>query len=419
MAKGSLFLSSILLASAGKIYSPGGLLVSGGKVVYAGEKQTASLFAPAGADRVELPGTVIFPGFVNAHTHLTIPELKWRAGGDGKDFVGWLLEVMRYRGESGEDDIRECVRESLRQSIESGITLAGEVTGGGLAPYEGAKIRLRVYFELLGMTEERWRETKNHIETCFDTIGGDGELLRPGISPHSLYTCSRAALSWAGAFGRERNAPLQIHFAESAPEMEFLQTGGGEIKERIYAALAISDGGFSGYGDGYTDTLTESIPPGGGLVHGTLLSGDQIHSLGNAGYRFVLCLRSNRYLTGAVPRVEDVVDGGHPFGIGTDSRGSCGRIDMFEEMRCLADAYHGSMRAGEFYGRLFDGATEGGAKIVGFNDLCGSLEEGRMADFCALEISPDKDRVLSRIIEQGEGRDLVDVFVSGESVIGY
>jgi 5-methylthioadenosine/S-adenosylhomocysteine deaminase len=393
MDKSSLFLSSVLVASAGKVFSPGGLLVSGGKVLFCGTRQTASLFAPSGTKKVELPGTVIFPGFVNAHTHLTIPVLEKQIE---RDFVGWLLKVMGLRVESGQDEIREFALESLRQCLESGVTLAGEISGGDLVYYDDAKVRLRVYLELLGMTRERWREAGEYIETSIDAFDEDGDLLRPGISPHSLYTCSQEALVWAGTFCRERGVPLQIHVAESRPELEYVRSGGGEIKERIYSAFSISDGGFSGYGDRYTDLLRESIPSGSVLAHVTYLSEEEL-----------------------VPKLDVVVDGGYSFGIGTDSRGSCGRIDMFEELKSVADAYHGSMKAKEFYFRLFDGATMGGAEIVGFADLCGSLDEGRMADFCALEISTEKNRVLSDIIEKGEGKKIAGVCVSGKSAIGF
>jgi 5-methylthioadenosine/S-adenosylhomocysteine deaminase len=416
MGENTLFFTSVLLASAGKVYSPGGLLVSGGKILFCGDRQTASLFAPTGTKKVDLPGTVLFPGFVNAHTHLTIPPLPEQPD---KDFVGWLLEVMRLRVEKGHNEFREYADESLRECVESGVTLAAEISGGGIVRFDEARIRLRVYLELLGMTEERWRESSEHIESSLDATGDGGDMVRMGLSPHSLYTCSKEALLWARELCGRRGVPCQIHFAESLPELEYIRSGGGEIKERIYSAFSISDGDFSGYGEGLTDVLKESIPSGAALVHVTCLSREELDSLGKAGFSFVLCVRSNRYLTGQVPKLDAVVDGGYLFGVGTDSRGSCGRIDMFEELRSAADAYHGSLKSKELYPRLFAGATSGGAEIAGFSDICGSLDEGKMADFCALEISSGKERVFSDIIEKGEGKHIADVRVSGESVIGF
>ena len=413
MADTTLFSSSHLLASRGKMFSPGGLLVSGEKIILAGEYRQLSRYAPPRTRKVDFPESVILPGFINAHTHLCIPPLE---GVEAGDFVGWLQKVIEWKRSVSDDDLAEQVGESALQCRMSGITAVGDISYGYLPIYEKIGVRVRCYLELIGMTEEVLNEREEGLEKEMDCFRKGDELVRPGISPHSFYSCSREGMRWAGGVSEKRALPLQIHLGESLHEMDFIRKGEGEIRDRVYRNYSLVTGEFSGYEEALTDCVTETLPRGSALVHGTYLSEEEIGKLVTHGYHFIFCTRSNRFLTGSVPPLEVVVDGGYPFALGTDSRASCGTIDMFEEMRSFADGYHGSYSSEEFYGRVIEGATKGGAAIIGYDDLCGTLEEGKRADFFVLEIGKKSRRILTTLIEKGEKRSVVGTYLSGKPI---
>jgi 5-methylthioadenosine/S-adenosylhomocysteine deaminase len=412
MAEYTLFSSSLLQASREKSYAPGGLLVSDEKIIYSGELRQATRLAPSGTERIDFPGAVISPGFVNAHSHLLIPPTLGMKGGD---FTGWLLGVIEWKKGASGEELACNLRDSLRECAKSGITSVGEISYGDLSLIEDIPLRLRAYVEIIGMREEALSVGKEGVTRAFDSIDKGARTLRVGISPHSLYTCSLQTLKWCSEFSAEEDAPIQIHVGESSHEMEFVRTGKGEIKERVYDALSIGTGGFEGYGEDLPEVVRNVVPPGSALVHGTFLEADEIETLSSNGFPFIFCVRSNRFLTGEIPPLE-VIDGELLFGLGTDSRGSCGKIDMFEEMRSFADGYHGSMGSQDLYGKLFESATLSGSKIIGYSDLTGSLEEGREADFFALELPSVPGKALTSIIEKGESSRMIGTFVGGRPI---
>ena len=59
----------------------------------------------------------------------------------------------------------------------------------------------------------------------------------PGVSPHTLYTVGPALLKLLGDLARTKHLPACLHLAESAAEMEFLSSGGGDIAKRLYPAV--------------------------------------------------------------------------------------------------------------------------------------------------------------------------------------
>ncbi|RMG57754.1 MAG: hypothetical protein D6713_09055, partial [Deltaproteobacteria bacterium] len=363
-----LFAAPHLVASGRRLFSPGGLLVSGGRVLFAGELARAELFAPAGTRKVDLPDSLVIPGLVNAHTHLCIPPL----GEEGReDFSGWILKVMGWRiGVSDEDLVRET-SEALRQCAVGGVSLVGDISYAVPGQYAASRIRVRAFFEVIGLSRDRWEETAEKAEKMAESLPVDDPFVRPGLSPHSFYTTTRECFKRAVAFAQGKGFPLQVHFSESADEVEFLRTGGGPLKERIYEPLGLSLDEFSPLGEDMVGEVAEVLPPGAILVHGTFLTAEDVSRLREKGFSLVLCPRSNRFLSGRYPPVTEVVDSGILFGVGTDSRASCGELDMFEEMRALADAYHGSYGMAEFCSRLFSAVTESGALLLGFHDVTG------------------------------------------------
>ena len=119
----------------GKIYTMAGEIIEGGSVLIADGKIKevgAGIEIPAGAEIIDAEGMIVFPGIIDAHTHLGI----------GEDGLGW--EGRDYNEMS--DPITPHLRaidainprdEGLRNARLNGVTTVG--TGPGSANVIGGE----------------------------------------------------------------------------------------------------------------------------------------------------------------------------------------------------------------------------------------------------------------------------------------
>ncbi len=109
----------------GKLFTPqakeGIVLVEQGKIVAAGQAEI-----PAGAEVIDAKGQWVFPGFIDAHTHLGLCEETYRVEGDDcNEMTDPVTPQMRaLDGVSPED-------EGLADAVKGGITSAFTAPGSG------------------------------------------------------------------------------------------------------------------------------------------------------------------------------------------------------------------------------------------------------------------------------------------------
>ncbi len=325
---------------------------------------------------------VLIPGLVNAHTHLELTELEGRMRGFSS-FADWLSQVVRARRDWTVDDQAAAVRKGAQMALASGTTLVGDITASGVSgtALSGAKLRRVVFEETLGLSSAAAGTALCSLEARLNGLEPD-VLLTHGASPHAPYSVSPELYREVARLARNRSLPLATHLAETTAEIEFLQTGGGELRDFLSSLGALPDDwkppGLSPLR--YLESLNvlEQSPV---LIHCNYLDADSITRILACHSSVVYCPRSHAFFDHRQHPVRDLLDAGVNVALGTDSLASNESLSMLDEIRFLHRT-RCDLRSDE----ILRMATVNGAAALGFGGVLGRLRRGCWADMAVLEL---------------------------------
>jgi aminodeoxyfutalosine deaminase len=410
-----IYTASYVLPVASPPIPGGGIAVENGTIVAVGP--AAGLPAPAGAKVTDLPGCVIVPGLVNAHTHLELthfPAWKVRKGLDylPRNYVEWIRQVVKIRRALAPGELELSVREGLRLCIESGTTAVGEILSDfTMAPlYDASPLSGRLFLEAIGHDPVACVALLESIET--NLLALEGRLL-PGISPHTPHTVSPQLFQGIQDLSRRLAVPKSVHLSESLEEVAFMFDSSGPIAEEIYPMAR-----WEGFLPGPRHATSTSYLAGLGVLDAKTLAVHAVHVtpadaglLKERGVTVVLCPRSNDMLNvGRAPH-HLLKSAGIPLAIGTDSLASNDSLSLWDEMRYLQESVPGAFSAEE----LLSMATLGGARALGIEAQAGSLEAGKRGDFLVFSGCEVRSEgpLCPALLEKGR---LEQVYIGGRSV---
>lgn len=372
-----------VVVSANETHSPGFIRFENGRITHSGPGDGSELDAES---RFRYPNHVLIPGLVNAHTHIELTSLRGLAR--GLPFPDWIARVTSSILSNDLAWFAESAAAGARQLQEGGVTLVGDHSTLGVASKAIADAGLAgvVFQEVFCPDPEGdYTEAFQDLDASLQATRSLGlESVLPGISPHAPYNASplplESLLTWF------RGYPRSIHACESRDELNYVFGATGVFADRH------RDRGISPVPWGVTpvEYLDQHgfWEPGAIAVHATHVTDSDIQLLASRGASVVFCPESNALLEGASPPAARILEAGIPCGIGTDSAISCERLDMFEQMRflLLSSRLRGEPLTAP---QVFHMATEGGARVLGFDDRC-TLRPGSVADFNLLDLpGPD------------------------------
>ncbi|MCC6165281.1 MAG: amidohydrolase family protein [Acidobacteria bacterium] len=322
---------------------------------------------------VDLPGAVILPGLVNAHTHL---ELSHLAGAvpPADDFVTWVRVMLGVRAglSSSVAHVVEAVERAIASMEATGTAAVGDIVNTDVAVRPlGASTLAGIHWrEALGFTRDA--ASRIAVEARLGAVLAQTILTEQGsgrvvasLAPHAPYSTS-APLIQTLAQGYLPVCPISsIHLAESSEEVEFLASGTGPFRA-LLDDLGAWDEGWTPPGLSPVAYLQQIDALHARLlaVHGTQATREDLGILAAAGASLVLCARSNRWVGSGVPPVAAAVDAGVSLAIGTDSLASVEDLNLFAEL-----AYLRTVAPEVPAPTLIRAATLGGARALG----CASL----------------------------------------------
>jgi formiminoglutamate deiminase len=369
--------------------------------------------SPPGA--IELRGWTI-PGLADAHSHAFQRVLRGRVEAGAGDFWEWRKQMYGATEWDGPAYSAHC-RDVFQEMLEAGITAVGEFhylhalgNGLGLAMIDAAKevgIRLTLldscYLSgglggrpLEGAQNtfsdgdaDRWAQRVDELT--------DSDGVRIGAAIHSVRAVDPASMRLVAAWARKRGAPLHIHLAEQAAEVEECMAALGCTPAELLDREGI-------------------LGPDLTAVHAIHLDDEDVALLGRHRVTVCACSTTERDLGDRVGPLRELAAAGCSLSLGSDSNAV---IDMLEEARGL------EMDQRRATGRrvlhqpsdLLRAATTDGMRSLGWD--AGELKAGMLADFVTIDSATTRQRPLEAgfLIYACSARDVTNVVVGGLTVV--
>jgi cytosine/adenosine deaminase-related metal-dependent hydrolase len=346
-------------------------------------------------EAIELGDAIVLPGLVNAHTHLEFSELAEPLAAAG-GLPGWIGRVVAARraketGSAGDSEARAvtAIRHGLAESAAAGVTVIGEIaTAAPPHAYAGPGPAVRVFREGLGLRAAAIDAVPRQIAADLDRLAAAG--IACGISPHAPYSVAaslgRRLLAEAG----RRRIHVAMHLLESEAEAELLARGTGPFR-RLLEDLGAWDPGAPPSLLPAAEWIGRLARASRGIVvHATHIGHDEAALARLARHRdrlaVVVCPRTTRAISGALPPLAVLLAAGIRVALGTDSRASNPDLSVLAECRTLVDA---GLASPEEALRM---ATIHGAWALGFDRGTGRIAPGRPADLAILRPATSQSR---------------------------
>lgn len=384
------------------VIEDGAVLVRGGKIIEVGffrnlKKETDKIFDHEGA--------VLVPGLINCHTHLELSFLE-DLGRDNSfftagDIPAWIYALVHKRAELSDNVAtnESLARRTLEKMYHSGVVAAADIgnLGESAAISKNSPVRTLFFLESFGLRAAE-------ISAVENKLAGFNDLSWTG---HSLYSTHSELIRRFKMRSLERNDIFPIHIAESAAEVEYLQTGEGPFADFFIKRLSETEADNDPRMD---DIFT---PPGKGAVayladigcldaeticvHCVHVDDSEIDLLAESRAAVCLCPGSNQYLgVGKAPAAMFLKKGVRTC-LGTDSLASNPQLSLWNEMELIA-RQNQDIRSEV----IFKMATSNGAEVLGIDQNYGTLAPGKKATILAVKgLEAKKDDVYECLVHAG------------------
>ncbi len=330
------------------------------------------------------PG-VIMPALVNAHTHLELSSLKEKVSYE-KGFISWVKDLIKEREKAGTQSLCKGAKDGIREMIESGCGVIGEISSLGIT------LDMLLNSGLAGVW---FKEFLGHNITNTITYNESNGWIVTSLAGHAPHTVSPNLLLEIKNALRGKNLPLSIHLAETEEEIIFLSTGKGSWADFL------SERGidFSNWGLPVKSPVQylEHL----GILDKNTIAVHLIHA-GRKDFEILArhnvfvcqCLRSNYNLHKKLPDLEGMLRSGIKVCLGTDSLASVDSLNMFHEMAFASSAF--PLVPLE---EILAMATINGANALGVADRFGTLNPGKRGQFVYVPINvTNRSSLLEAII---------------------
>jgi 5-methylthioadenosine/S-adenosylhomocysteine deaminase len=393
----------------GTVLEDHAVAITGGKIVALLPTDEMSLRCSSG-QTCRLDSHVLLPGLINFHSHAAMTLMRGLA--DDLRLMDWLSNHI-WPAEN---------RHASSQFVYDGTLLAcAEMLRGGVTCFNDmyffpemtaraaldAGMRAALGIILLEFPTAYASDAQDYLRKGLamrDELKHE-PLLSFCMAPHAPYTVSDKSFEQILTLSEQLQIPINTHLHETHDEIrESLAKFGMRPLARL-ERLGILGPNFI-------------------AVHAVHLEPAEIALLARLGCSVAHCPSSNLKLASGIAPVDRMLSAGINIGIGTDGAASNNRLDVFCEMRLaalLAKAAGNNAEVLPAHTALRM-ATLNAAQALGLDRSLGSIQSGKCADLCAvnldsIELSPCYDPA-SHLVYAAGREDVSDVWVAGRQLVG-
>jgi 5-methylthioadenosine/S-adenosylhomocysteine deaminase len=361
------------------------------------------------ATRVELENHVLLPGLVNMHTHMPMSLLRGYA--DDYRLDTWLNDHIWPAENRWVDEsfVEEGTELAIAEMIRGGTTCFNEMYFfpdkiAEVADYSG--IRACIGIPVIDFKTGWASGFDEYLEKGLNvrSLYGGNDRIQFSIAPHSMYSVTSEMLENIGQLSADMEMLIHLHLLEIEWEIE-----DSLLKYQARPLQRVQSLGL----------LNERLI----AVHMAHLTDGDIDLLAEKRVNVVHCPQSNLKLASGMCRVSDLLRKGVNVCIGTDGAAANNDLDLLDEVRTAALLAKGIAHDPSALnaGHALDMMTINGAKALGLGAETGSIEEGKLADLCAIDLSHLRTQpvhhVISQIVYAASSSQVSDVWVAGKRLL--
>lgn len=358
---------------AGVVLTDYGLGIRGDRIALIAPREHA--LEHASNEIIELPDSMLIPGFVNAHGHAAMSLFRGLA--DDLPLHTWLQEHI-WPAEAqwvNEDFIADGTQLAIAEQLLNGITCFSDMyfyPEIACQQVHHSGIRAQITLPILDFPVPGARSVDEALRsglTLYDDFKHHPRL-QIGFGPHAPYTLGDESLTKLLALVNQLDAPVQMHVHETAQEVQDSLTQYGKRPLARLAELGLLGPRFQ-------------------AVHMTQVTEEDIALLLEHNCSVIHCPHSNLKLASGFCPIERLWQAGVNVALGTDGAASNNNLSLLEEARTaslLAKAVAQSATAMNAHQTLRL-LTLNGARALGMEQQIGSLAVGKLADVVSVNLS--------------------------------
>lgn len=358
------------------------------------------------AQKVNLNGKVVMPGFINTHAH--VPMSLFKESVDGYLLQDWLeKKIWPIEDKLTSDDIYKYSKITFDEMINTGTTCINDQyfnTEDIIKAANDKKIRIELTRTLMD-SDGNGKQRLDELKYILDKYSDYNPNITFNVGVHGLYTSNEKYIKEVTDFARKNNLKIHMHFCENSKEVEDIKREykveyPAQVLERYFRGIKLI------------------------LAHCVKLTDEDIKILKELDVSVSHCPVSNLKLGCGVAPVQKLLDNDINVTLGTDGQGSGSNMDMFETMKFAALLQKGinenplNMMAYD----VIKLATINGAKALGKENEIGSIDINKKADLIAIDLEstcvnkPIND-IFSTIVYNVKGINVQFLMANGEILL--
>ena len=383
--------------------------IADGKIVALLPRDEMAVRCSAGQTQ-QLGSHVLIPGLVNFHSHAAMTLMRGLA--DDLKLMDWLSNHV-WPAEA---------KHATAQFVYDGTLLAcAEMLRGGITCFNDmyffpemtaraaldAGMRAALGIIVIEFPTAYASDAQDYLSKGLamrDELKHESSLSFC-MAPHAPYTVSDKSFEQILTLSEQLQIPINTHLHETQDEIRESMARFGVRPLARLEKLGLLGPNFI-------------------AVHAVHLEPAEIALLARLGCSVAHCPSSNLKLASGIAPVDKMLSSGINVGLGTDGAASNNRLDVFCEMRLAALLAKANSQNAETLPAhtALRMATLNAAQALGLERKIGSIEPGKSADLCAvnldsIELSPCYDPA-SHLIYAAGREHVSDVWVAGKQLVG-